>query len=195
MYFIEITCLPDEDVSTGFVLGKIMDVLHLCLVNLEKQLGVNPVGISFPGYRYGEDSAPQIGVKIRLFSRDAAHLESLGLASQLRRFDDYVHIRSVSRLERPNVRFAIFKRVQPKSSKERLIRRQMKRTGQPEDVVRAQYQDFSEQHTKLPYVNMQSHSSANPFRLFVQKQEAVQTDAEWQFSSYGLSSTVPVPDF
>lgn len=195
MYYIEITCLPDEGVSTGFVLGKVMDVLHLCLVNLEKRLGMNPVGISFPGYRYGEGVAPQIGNKIRLFSRDAAHLESLELPSQLQRFSDYVHLRSVSSLERPNLRFVIFRRVQPKSSKERLIRRQMKRTGQPEDVVRAQYQAFAEQQTKLPYVNMESHSSERQFRLFVQKQEAEQTDAEWCFSSYGLSSTVPVPDF
>lgn len=194
-YYVEITCLPDEDVSSGFVMGRVMDVLHLCLVNLEKRLGMNPVGISFPEYRYGDDVAPEIGTKIRLLSRDASHLESLDLKSQLQRFADYVHVRSVGSIERPNLAFALFKRIQPKSSRERLVRRQAKRSNRSEDEVRAQYQVFAEQQTKLPYVNMKSHSSDSPFRLFVQKQAMSPGDNEWQFSTYGLSSTIPVPDF
>lgn len=194
-YYVEITCLPDEDVSSGFVMGKIMDVLHLCLVNLEKNLGMNPVGISFPEYRYGDDVAPTIGSKIRLFSRDASHLESLDLDTQLQRFSDYVHVRSVASIERPNLTFAVFRRMQPKSSRERLIRRQAKRSNRPEEAVRAQYQVFAEQQTSLPFVNMKSHSSDSQFRLFIQKQAAVPVQGEWQFSTYGLSATVPVPDF
>ncbi len=88
-YYVEITCLPDEGVSTAFIMGKVMDVLHLALVNLQQRLGRNPVGISFPEY----GGAAQMGGKIRLFSQDQAHLESLNLPQQLQRLADYVHLR------------------------------------------------------------------------------------------------------
>ncbi|MCB1621245.1 MAG: type I-F CRISPR-associated endoribonuclease Cas6/Csy4 [Thiothrix sp.] len=195
-YYNEITCLPDEGISTGFVMGRVMDVLHLCLVNLAAELGRNPVGISFPGYCDGETvKKPQIGGKIRLFSQDMTYLERLHLKEQLVRFSDYVHIRSGT-VEHPARGFAVFRRVQPKSSRERLIRRQVKRSGQTEECVRANYQAFTEGQSDLPFVNMKSHSSERRFRLFVQKQVAgVVVDDEWQFSSYGLSSSTPVPDF
>jgi len=212
-HFIEITCLQDEGVSTGFVMGKVMDVLHLSLVNLQKRLGKNPVGIGFPGYSYRvEDESSQsrqgksqgdipnthsswIGNKIRLFCRDAEHLQALELDKQLQRFSDYVHIRSLSNIDRQNLNFALFQRVQPKASRERLIRRQIKRKNQPENVIRMQYQGFTEKQTSLPFVNMKSHTSGRRFRLFVYKFPAKPGDADWSFSSYGLSNTIPVPDF
>lgn len=189
-YYVEITCLPDEGVSAAFIMGKVMDVLHLALVNLQQRLGRNPVGISFPEY----GGAAQMGGKIRLFSQDQAHLESLNLPQQLQRLADYVHLRGISSIERPTLAFATFQRVQPKSSRERLIRRQAKRTGQADAVVRAQYQAFDEVRTDLPFVHMHSHSSTQSFRLFIEKRTA-QPVGEWVFSTYGLSGCVGVPDF
>ena len=198
-YYVEITCLLDEGVSTAFIMGKVMDVLHLALVNLQQQVGSNPVGIGFPEYVYREDDkgrveAAQIGGKIRLFSRDQVHLEALNLKQQLQRLADYVHIKSISEIDRPNLAFASFQRVQPKSSKERLIRRKAKHTGQPDTVVREQFESFEEQRTALPFVHMHSHSSTQAFRLFIAKQIAEPVE-EWQFSTYGLNGRVPVPDF
>lgn len=198
-YYVEITCLPDEGVSVAFIMGKVMDVLHLALVNLQQQVGCNPVGIGFPAYVYREDDtgeveAAQMGGKIRLFSRDQAHLEALNFKQQLERLADYVHIRGISEIDRPNLAFASFQRVQPKSSKERLIRRKAKHTGQTEAVVREQFASFEEQRTHLPFVHMHSHSSTQAFRLFIEKQVAEPVE-DWQFSSYGLNGRVPVPDF
>ena len=189
-YYVEITCLPDEGVSAAFIMGKVMDVLHLALVNLQQRLGSNPVGIGFPEY----GGATPIGAKIRLFSQDQAHLESLNLPQQLQRLADYVHVRKISSIERPGLAFARFSRVQPKSSKERLIRRRAKRIGQADAVVREQYQAFVEARTDLPFIHMHSHSSTQSFRLFIDKQ-AAEPVSEWQFSTYGLSDRVPVPDF
>lgn len=197
-YFIEITCLPDEGVPVEFIMGKVMDVLHLAFVGLQRQLGHNPVGVSFPEYvrQVNEQGRVNIGIggKIRLFSREQGHLEGMNLPQQLQRLADYVHIRRISSLERPKLTFAIFQRVQAKSSRERLIRRQAKRSGQAETALREQYQYFDEERLALPFIHLRSHSNIQAFRLFVSKQTAEPSEV-WQFGTYGLSSTVAVPDF
>lgn len=197
-HYIELSCLPDEGVPAAFILGKVMDTVHLCLVNLQKELGHNPVGLSFPEYRYelaenGKLLEASIGAKLRLFSRDEAHLERLNLKAPLRRLEDYVHQRQ-SVMERPNVGFATFQRVQVRSSVERLVRRRMNSLGQPVEVAQAAFKDFEEARSDLPFVHLHSHSSEQAFRLFIRKQ-AVSKPEEWQFSSYGLSAAVGVPDF
>ena len=193
-YYMEITCLQDEGISAAFVMGKVMDILHLSMVKLEKQLGVNPVGISFPEYKSEEGKPPVIGSKVRLFSQNESHLEMMDLKRQLNRLEDYIHTKKAREIDRPNLSFAIFKRVQMKSSKERLVRRQMKRKGISEEEARKQYQTFGESSTSLPFVHMRSHSNTQKFRLFINKQTAEPSE-NWVFNTYGLSASIPVPDF
>lgn len=198
-YFIELSLLPDESVSLGFVMSKVMDVLHLCLVNLQKTMGHNPVGLAFPEYCYAPDAKGEtkgrLGSKIRLYAQDATHLEALALPQQLRRFEDYVHMRAVKELERSSMRFACFKRVQVQSSVQRLARRRAAALQQP--LVQAldffQAQGKQDELSSLPFVHLHSQSSEQAFRLFIAKQ-AVEAPLEWSFSSYGLSATVGVPD-
>ncbi|MFI0399004.1 MAG: type I-F CRISPR-associated endoribonuclease Cas6/Csy4 [Thiolinea sp.] len=197
-HYIELSCLPDEGVPAAFILGKVMDTVHLCLVNLQKEWGHNPVGLSFPEYRYQLDEngkllEASIGSKLRLFARDEAQLERLNLKAPLRRLEDYVHQRQSS-IERPNLAFASFQRVQVRSSVERLVRRRMNSLGQPVEVAQAAFKDFEEARSDLPFVHLHSHSSEQAFRLFIRKR-AVQKPEQWQFSSYGLSAAVGVPDF
>ncbi len=197
-YYVEITCLPDEGVPAEFIMGKVMGVLHLAFVGLHRELGHNPVGISFPEYLCQANEQgrieTQIGGKIRLFSREPVHLEKLNISQPLERLADYVHVRRISSLDRPNLAFATFARVQPKSSRERLIRRQAKRSDQPEALLREQYQAFDEERLRLPFVHLRSHSNTQTFRLFIHRQPAEASTA-WQFGTYGLSSTVAVPLF
>ncbi|WP_020393888.1 type I-F CRISPR-associated endoribonuclease Cas6/Csy4 [Thiolinea disciformis] len=198
-HYIELSCLPDEGVPAAFIMGKVMDIVHLCLVNLQKEVGHNPVGLSFPEYRYDLDESgklkekAKIGTKLRLFSLDNAHLERLNLKAQLRRLEDYVHQRQSS-IERPNLNFATFERVQVRSSVERLVRRRMKSTGVSEEVAQAAFKDFKPMLSDLPFVHLHSQSNEQAFRLFIRKQVAAKSES-WQFSSYGLSQSVAVPDF
>ena len=197
MYFTEITCWTEETVPIAFVMGKVMDVLHLAFVNLHHELGHNPIGVGFPEYlRQISPSGRFIGLgtTIRLFSREAEHLERLKLAQQLRHLDDYLEMREGVALERPNLKYAIFERVQPKTSRERLVRRQAKRKGLDESEIRALYHTFDEQRVDLPFLQLHSLSTGQPFRLFINKQTA-EAPTEWQFGTYGLSNTVAVPDF
>ncbi|MGB7344259.1 MAG: type I-F CRISPR-associated endoribonuclease Cas6/Csy4 [Pirellulaceae bacterium] len=209
VYYQEITCLSDHDISVGFLVGKVMDVVHLALVNASSGASQCPIGISFPEYRdlgskgadalvddeeAGVERSVPIGSKIRLFSRQESDLQGLDLGTQLKRLSDYVHLTSIRQLRRKGVKYAVYKRCQPKSSKERLIRRQMKRQGLSETQASELYRDFRPRHSRLPYVNMKSHSSGERFRLYIERQYVDPSD-QWGFSTYGLSSQVAVPEF
>lgn len=188
-YFQELTCLPDTDVNAGFVMGKVMDAVHLRLVAATAGTGSCPVGLSFPEYQ-----AAHIGSRVRLFARNAADLEQLELRGHLDRLRDYVHLTSVRQLERRVPKFAVYRRYQPQASKERLIRRQVKRSGLSELEIRGRYANFSESKTRLPYINLRSLSTSQSFRLFVDRQ-IVDCSEGWGFSTYGFSRQVAVPEF
>lgn len=196
-YFIELSLIPDESVSTGFVMSKVMDVLHLCFVNLQKDVGHNPVGLAFPKYRYDPEAKGEVkghlGSQIRLYAQTEAQLEALNLKQQLRRFEDYVHLRTVRELDRANFGFVCFKRVQFRSSAERLARRRTHYLDESYEQALQHFQDFAEQQSDLPFVHLHSQSSEQAFRLFIAKQ-AVDAPTDWKFSSYGLSATVGVPN-
>ncbi|PID50454.1 MAG: type I-F CRISPR-associated endoribonuclease Cas6/Csy4 [Proteobacteria bacterium] len=192
-YFIELSLIPDESISPGFVMSKVMDVLHLCFVNVQKALGYNPVGLAFPEYRYGvEGKRNTLGTKIRLYAQNEAHLETLSLKQQLRRFEDYVHLRAI-REDEAKLGFACFKRVQFRSSVERLARRRMAYVGETLEQSKQHFQGFVEQTSDLPFAHLHSQSSEQSFRLFIAKQAVPEPTDKWQFSSYGLSATVGVP--
>ncbi len=193
-YFIEISCLPDEGVSSSFIMGRVFDQLHLSLVQLTTELGFNPVGLTFPEYSYGEEKKPpQIGTKIKLWSQDEAFLAQLKPKAALSRLADYVHIRSIAEVNRPNLKFSAFKRVQFDSSAERWQRRQLRRHGDSVEVVK-RLARFKVQESDLPYLNVKSRSSDQRFRLFIAKQSLPPSVEAWRFGSYGLSATVALPD-
>jgi len=200
-YFQEITCLPDQEISIGFVMGKVMEAIHLALVNVSTDGKTCPIGIAFPEYRRPGAEASDggvpipIGSKIRMFSHSEHDLQRLNLAIHLERFSDYVHWTSVRLLDRRLSGYAIYRRYQPKTSKDRLVRRQMKRKGISETDAQQQYATFQPRYTSLPFLNLHSHSTGQRFRLYVDRCDCQAATGEWSFTTYGLSSTTAVPLF
>ncbi|TWU62088.1 CRISPR-associated endonuclease Cas6/Csy4 [Crateriforma conspicua] len=216
-HYCEFTCLRDAEISTGFLMGRLMHALHLTMVGATPAGQPCPFGITFPDYRayssavqakrsrqQGSDEssacdddlnvAPPIGNRVRLFARSEQELESIEWSKSMVGLDDYVHRtrpRSTpSRVER----CATFARHQPKASPERLIRRAMKRHRIDEAEARRRYSEYSMDRCRLPWVDMRSESSRHHFRLFIDRVEAPPT-TEWGFSTYGLSRTVSLPIF
>jgi len=56
------------------------------------------------------------------------------------------------------------------------------------------FENFEEQRSNLPYINMTSQTNGQRFRLFIEKQAMEQTQTGL-YSCYGLSNTTTVPLF
>lgn len=217
-HYCEFTCLRDVEISTGFLMGRLMHALHLTMVRATRDGQVCPFGVTFPDYRpfvpgvhvkrsrqedseaSGEDGdadrerTPPIGNRVRLFARSEQELDAIEWSRSLIGLEDYVH-RTRPRATPSTVdRFAAFARHQPKASPERLIRRAMKRHGIDEAEARRRYGEYTMDRCHLPWVDMRSESSRHQFRLFIDRIEIPAT-AGWAFSTYGLSRTVSLPLF
>jgi CRISPR-associated endonuclease Csy4 len=208
-YFYQEIRVPFQaGLSVGSLMSLAMNQIHLDLVRIAQGEQLCKVGISFPGY--GESSSPRanvsnadsieprlppIGDRIRLFARAHSCLEELGVAKSLARFSDYFAIGEIRPLKRKNIGWSIFKRIQPAGSPERLARRRVKRLGGSLDEAMEHFSGMNQSLLRLPYLDMQSHSSRKRFRLFIERKAAVAAPDRWEFSTYGLSASVGVPDF
>ena len=217
-HYCELTCLRDAEISTGFLMGRLMHALHLTMVGATRDGQACPFGVTFPDYRpfasrdqakrfRQDDSAasgepndldgertPPIGNRVRLFARSEQELDAIEWSRSLIGLDDYVHRTRPRSTPSTIEHFAAFARHQPNASPERLIRRAMKRHGIDEAEARRRYGEYTMDRCRLPWVDMRSESSRHHFRLFIDRTELPATSG-WGFSTYGLSRTVSLPLF
>ena len=90
--------------------------------------------------------------------------------------------------------YACFRHIKLKGNKEKLARRRAKRKGETLQQALLHFEDFEEQRSKLPYINMTSQTNGQRFRLFIEKQ-AMEQPQTGLYSCYGLSNTTTVPLF
>ncbi len=214
IYFQELQCCAGSEISVGFLMGRLMNQLHLEMVRISGGRKDCPIGISFPGYQSKESRAverpnidahdadapklPPIGDKIRLFSRVEGQIENLALQTSLSRMRDYVEIGEIRPLRRKGFAWSTFRRHQPNGSVDSRIRRYMKRRGATLDEAKAYFEIPKAGLSDLPYLDMVSHSNQQRYRLFVLKQpidSELGVGQSWGFSTYGLSASNGVPDF
>lgn len=201
-YYIEITLLPNAEVSLGFLWEKVYQQLHLALTENKISEYESAIGVSFP--KYGDKPFP-LGDKLRLFAQTEEQLQKLDIGKWLNRLTDYTHCTSIREVP-PNIdAFVCLKRKQFKSASkmqadiERRALYQSQKDNRPIGDVRA---DLAAQQydgkCDLPFVYMTSLSTGkdidcpdrNKFRLFIEKEHAEKTQAG-TFSCYGLSSRDP----
>lgn len=195
-YYVELTLLPDVDISLYFLWGKVYQQIHLALVeqqDSDKRIGI---GASFPEYQFDEKHKT-LGNKLRLFADSEDALSSLDLSRWLSRLNDYVHRKSITTVPEKLNGYAYFKRVQTKSNLQRISRRSAKHLGISEEEMLARFQDRKEVASQAPFIRLESLSSENGFRLMVSKQPSELPSYSKGFSTYGLSSkenpsTVPI---
>lgn len=212
-YYQEITCLADSDVNTGFLMGKAFAQLHLTLVNQKRPDGSSPIGFAFPQYRYGDNRAsdgsapgssiqqsspktlPTIGAKIRCFGPSKESLQQCCFVEQLEHMSDYAHLTSIREIDFQSMGAGSYFRFQPRASKARMVRRQLRRHPDDADGIAERLDGVSDLACDLPYLNVGSHSSDHRYRLFIGYQPSSEKPSEWNFSTYGLSRTSTVPVF
>lgn len=188
--YLEITLLPSGEIGHHFLWEKVYQQLHLGLASVQSQEGISAIGISLPEYNAEKY---QLGSKLRLFAADADILEKFNALQWFNRLTDYVHVSSMREVP-AKVAYAIYKRQQPQSNTERLARRKAKRANITIEQALEQLNGRKEEHVKTPFINMNSQTTGQRFRLFIDK-VSVGEPISKGFTSYGLSSCSTVPEF
>jgi CRISPR-associated endonuclease Csy4 len=185
-HYIELRLRPDLEVAPTQLLAALYTRLHRALA----AQGMTSIAVSFPDYsaeRY------TLGERLRLHGSEA-ELQAWATGEWLGSVRD--HINATPLLPVPaNAQHRTLRRVQVKSSPERLRRRLMKRHSLTAQQASERIPDSLARTTPLPYVQLASTSTAQQFRLFLAlgaEQEPVQTG---DFNAYGLSTTATVPWF
>ncbi len=192
-YYLDISLLPDTEISLGFIWQKVYQQVHLALVDNKFAENKSKVGLSFADYAFEKGAGIfPLGNKLRLFSDAESDLEKLTLASWLKRLTDYTHVSSIK--EVPGVcEYACFTRQQFKTNIFRLATRRAKRKNETFSEALQHYADFSDKKTDLPFIELKSLSKNEQFKLFI-KGEIIKNKKEGGFNCYGLSkegATVP----
>jgi CRISPR-associated endonuclease Csy4 len=186
-YYIEIRLIDEIEIGLDFLWQKLYTQIHLALV----EQGEGHVGVSFP--KYGDSMFP-LGDTLRLFAESEEALAALNIKKWLARLIDYLEIMPIQKVPDTVSGYALFTRKQVKTGKERQARRYAKRHNISYEEALKKYSVMEEKVSTLPFVMMQSLSSGQEMKLFIQK-SAVETQTEGEFNSYGLSLNASVPCF
>ena len=191
-FYQELTLLPGVEFSPYHLWSKIYQQIHIGLVELFGKERCE-IGIAFPQYR-GEGDDRGLGLKLRLFAKSSADLDRLDVKMRLRRLEDYVHITRVRSTPSAAVRgYAVYRRYHSDNSQSQKARRYANRHGIAyEDAL--QLFPIDRRHDLPPYIQLQSLSTGQPFRLHIEKLDATKP-CDAGFGSYGLDNTSTVPEF
>jgi CRISPR-associated endonuclease Csy4 len=184
-YYIDFRILPDPEFPSSIIMNLLYNKLHKALV----QTGNNNIGVSFPDF---DNKRNQFGERLRIHGSDV-HIKNLIANLSLAALMDHLRVGNVQEVPK-RVSYVTVKRVQCKSSAERIRRRQIKRHQLSDEDALTRIPDSVQKQLTLPYVALKSESTGQSFRLFISQQSAGNQIAG-TFNAYGLSDNATVPMF
>lgn len=184
-HYLDIRILPTPEIAEPHVLNALAGKLHLALAEMQS----DDIGVSFPRFQL---DPPRLGNVLRLHGSHA-RLEQLMQRPWTAGVADYVHIGAVTPVPRTDAHCTV-RRVQVRSSAERIRRRQMKRHGWSLEEARARIPDTIERRLSLPFLSLRSSSTGQMFRIFIEQRRS-ESATPGRFNAYGLSQTATVPWF
>jgi CRISPR-associated endonuclease Csy4 len=190
-HYIELSLLHSVEIPLYFLWEKVYQQVHLAFVEAQDNNEKVDIGAAFPDY---DAKRFYLGNRLRLFAQDESKLKKLDINKWLSRFLDYVHISGVRGVPDDVLGHACFKRLQTKSSNERLARRKAKREKISYEEALSALRKREEETSNAPYIHVKSLSSDKCYRLMIDCVSHEQS-VSGKFSTYGLSSTSTVPVF
>jgi len=185
-YYLDITLLPDTEITLGFIWFKVYQQVHIALAENKRSDNKSDVALSFPQY-FEKDKTFPLGNKLRLFSPTQALLDTLAITTWLKRFVDHTHVTSIKAVPEVLSEYACFNRQQFSTNIARLARRRAKRHEETFEQALQYYADFDDEQTKLPFIHVKSLSKGEQFRLFIEGKISKHVQVG-DFTCYGLSA-------
>lgn len=184
-HYIDIHLRPDPEFHATVLMNALYGKLHRALTTLDQ----TRVGVSFPEVEH----APALGTSLRLHGSqaDLADLMDIGWLNGMR---DHAEVGAIGVVPATAMHRQV-RRIQPRSSTERIRRRQIKRHDLTEEEARKRVPLINAELLELPFVTLNSRSTQQRFRLFIEHSPIRQAAAHGIFNSYGLSNNATVPWF
>jgi len=182
-YYQDIRVLADVETPEQVLMAQVFLHLHKVL----QRAASNRIGISFPAVKV------TLGDRIRLHGshEDLAALQQSTWEQGLR---DYINCSGIAKVPE-GASWRYVKRVQVKSSAERLRRRSVSKGWLSESEALQRISNANEQRSDLPYLMIKSGSNGNAYPIFIEHGPIGAVPVDGSFSSYGLSATKTVPWF
>lgn len=185
-HHVDIDLRPDPEIAPHQLMSALYAKLHRALVGLAR----DDIGVSFPQY---DAAAPHLGNRLRLHGEMGA-LVALMADDWLTGMRDHVAVGTPSPVPE-SVQHRAVRRVQTKSSPERLRRRLMRRHDINELEALRRIPDSAARLLRLPFIQLSSGSTGQSFRLFIDQSVAQPQASHGTFGAYGLSRDATVPWF
>lgn len=185
-HYIDITVLPDPEFPATTLMNALFAKLHRGLVDH----GGRDIGVSFPEVVQGKRT---LGQRLRLHGNSSS-LDRLMAIGWMQGMRDHVAVSAV-RVVPSEAVHRIVRRVQTKSSPERLRRRLMTRKSITPEAAQAAIPHSAARMLDLPYVEIASRTTGQRFKLFIEHLEPKASAVPGEYGMYGLSASATVPWF
>lgn len=185
-HYVDIDVQPDPEFAAHQLMSALYAKLHRALA-AQASTGI---GVSFPGL---DSKAPHLGTRLRLHG-SRADLSALLAVDWLAGMRDHVALMPPTPVL-ATAQHRTVRRVQVKSSPERLRRRLMRRHAVDEQEARQRIPDDAARLAQLPFVQLRSTSTGQNFRLFIEHGPLQPSVLSGTFNAYGLSQQATIPWF
>jgi len=185
-HYVDIQLRRDPEITEVQLMAALFAKLHRALVFMP----ASRIAVSFPGYGL---APPRLGNCLRLIGAEE-DLQGLVASSWLGGMLDHVKLDPIAPVPL-TTEFRTLRRVQAKSSPERLRRRHMRRHGISEAEANQRVPDDAAERLSLPFLHVASGSTGQHFRLFLRLGPASSTPEIGAFDAYGLSARASIPWF
>lgn len=201
-YYIELALNDHLKIKMYDLLSKCYMQLHLAFVEQKDEHNKVLFGVSFPEYHFDDNKQfGMLGTKLRIFSDSESELQALNLSNWLNRLLDYVHISSIREVPKSIKSYATYSRKQFKGEKrlEERFNQKVEHCSKLHHIsleeAQKRYEKRSPDPISLPFIQLESLTTKQSFRLFIERRLFDEPTAKNVFSTYGLSTESTVPEF
>jgi len=193
--YVQLTLIPEEasGITAPVLMNHVMEKLHQIFVQFKDEKDRIPVGISFPEY---DEKRPALGEIIRLHAEEEV-LGNMDIQSGLSGLNDYVHIPAPRPIPEAKLKgYVAYSRVRHDHSREKLIRRRMKRHGLTHERAQMDYDDYKRNSfPEYPFVLLSSKSTGSQKYPIFLKQIFLNESGKAHFNTFGINPFAGVEFF